>query len=150
MQSLKRCFVFLCCFAMLLSLPVTQPPPSEASIVITIYIGRPPSCTGWGFCKISIGWETVAEAPKGGGTARVNVRKCRASAALKENKLYLDLGTALPERASVVPIGEKLALDPATSKALGFKHVTVLRGEYEIDYSKNKLGAVVLDVEARN
>jgi hypothetical protein len=58
--------------------------------------------------------------------------------------------SALPERASVLPVGENLALDSATSKALGHKSITVLKGDYKIDYSGNKLGSFNLKIEARD
>ena len=64
--------------------------------------------------------------------------------------LKIEMRSALPEKASVVPVAENIILDAATSKALGFKSVTVLRGEYKIDYSKNKLGSIAVNVEARN
>ncbi|HEU4387233.1 MAG TPA: hypothetical protein VFV34_05510 [Blastocatellia bacterium] len=40
--------------------------------------------------------------------------------------------------------------EETTSKQLGSKSVAVLKGEYSIDYSKNRLGSFVLNVEPRN
>lgn len=158
MLRLRKYSAFLCCLALLLSLPLVVPPPSEALFTITIYFGKTGCRPGFGICRIDIGSAREAEAPKGGETERA-ARKGQASASVEQDKtardashLYLkiEMRTALPEKASVVPIGENLPLDAATSKALGFKNVTVLSGEYKIDYSKNKLGSVALNVEAHN
>lgn len=158
MLSLRKYSAFLCCLALLLSLPLVVPPPSEALFSITIYFGKAGCRPGFGICRIDIGGAREAEAPPAGGdTARARPRTGQASASVEQDKtarehLYLkiEMRTALPEKTSVVPIGENLTLDAATSKALGFKNVTVLRGEYKIDYSKNKLGSIAVNVEARN
>ena len=146
----KRCAFFGLAFALLL--PACWPQPASANITITIYIGKPPSCQGWGFCKISIGWgATAAPEPKGDDSARrAERRKCRASASIKDNKMFIEMETALGERAASVPIDQDLALDAATARGVGFKSVIVKKGDYKIDYSKNKLGSLVLNVETRN
>ena len=158
MHSFRRYSAFLSCLALLLSLPLTVPPPSEAYFSITIYFGKARCAPGFGICRIDIGAAREAEAPKGGETSRT-ARKGQASATIEQDKtardtahLYLkiEMRTALPEKAPVVPVAENFTLDAATSKALGLKSVTVLRGEYKIDYSKNKFGSIVANVEARN
>ena len=148
---LKKCAALLCGLAFFVSLPIAIPTPSEAaSITITIYIGKPRSCEGFGICRITIGWDATATQPPASGERRAAVRKCRASASLRGNKLFVDLSTPLPEKAAVIPLTENLVLDAPTSKKLGFKSVTVLQGEYAIDYSKNKFGSFFLTVESRN
>lgn len=158
MLTFKRHSAFLCCLGLLLWLPVAMPPSSEARFSITIYFGHRPSCEGFGLCRIVIDASREADAPKGGETARA-ARRGEASATIEQDKtardsshrfLKIEMRTAVPEKALVLPISENIALDAATSKALGFKSVTVLRGEYKIDYSTNKLGSVVLNVEAHN
>jgi len=141
---------------MLLSLPLLAPPPSEASFSITIYFGKPRDCTGFGFCKITIG--AALEAPNAGTVERA-ARKGEASATVEADKtardtahrfLKIEMRSALPERTSVMPVTEDVTLDPATSKGLGHKSITVLKGDYKIDYSKNKLGTILLKIEARD
>ena len=143
---------------MLLSLPLALPTTTQAAFTITIYFGKARCAAGFGICRIDIG-AREAEAPAGGDTARARPRTGQASASVEQDKtardinhLYLkiEMRSALPEKGSVVPIAENITLDAATSKALGFKNVTVLRGEYKIDYSKNKLGSIAVNVEARN
>lgn len=48
-----------------------------------------------------------------------------------------------------MPVAENIVLSAATAKALGFKSVTVLRGEYKIDYSQNKLGSISVNVDVQ-
>jgi hypothetical protein len=43
-----------------------------------------------------------------------------------------------------------MALDAATSKAPGFRSVIVLKGDYNVDYSKNKQGTINLKIETRD
>ena len=137
--------------AIALLLTACWPQPADANITITIYLGKPPSCQGWGFCRITVGWGAAAAEPKGDDSARrAERRKCRASALIRDNKMFIEMGSALGERAASVPIDQDMELDAATSKALGFKAVVLKRGDYKIDYSKNKLGALVLNVETRN
>jgi len=157
MLRLRKYSAFLCCLALLLSLPLALPQPSQAAFSITIYFGKARCASGFGICRIDIGAAREAEAPAGGDTARARPRTGQAAASVEQDKtarehLYLkiEMRTALPEKGSVVPVAENITLDATTSKALGFKSVTVLRGEYKIDYSKNKLGSVVLNVEAHN
>ncbi|HEY7546596.1 MAG TPA: hypothetical protein VID27_17025 [Blastocatellia bacterium] len=147
---MKRKFALVATLALALSLPLALPPQSEAAaITITIYFGKPRACDGWGFCKIEIGWRAAKESPTG-GERRAAVRKSRASGVLKGDKLYVDFSSELPERNPSVPISENLMLDASASRELGFKSVVVLKGDYKIDYEKNKFGSVVLNVEARN
>lgn len=158
MFNFRKYSAFLCCLGLLLSLPLSMPAPSEARFSITIYFGQRPSCSGFGLCRIVIDASREAEAPRGGETARA-VRRGEASATIEQDRtardtshrfLKVEMRTAVPEKASVIPVSDNIALDAATSKALGFKSVTVLRGDYKIDYSKNKLGSIVLNVEAHN
>jgi hypothetical protein len=139
-------------FALLLILLPSALPLSSAAanISITIYFGKPQSCAGFGICRIIIGRAQADTAPSENNTERARPRSGRASAAIRDNKLFINLEDRLPERASVMPVSENVTLDSATSKALGYKSVTVLRGEYGIDYSKNRFGSVAVSVEARN
>ncbi|HXG94663.1 MAG TPA: hypothetical protein VNN73_20140 [Blastocatellia bacterium] len=157
MTNSKKIPAFVVVLALMLMLPMALPPQTEAAFSITIYFGKPPSCSGFGLCKITIGFDRQSTS-KDGETERA-ARKGDASATVEQDKtaretnhLYLkiEMKTALPEKASVLPVAENVTLDAATSKALGFKSITILKGEYKIDYSKNRLGSVALNVEARN
>lgn len=156
MRSSIRFSLFLCCLALLVSVPLMIPTTSQAMFSITIYFGQRPSCSGFGLCRIDIG--AAREASKGGEAERAAPRG-EASASVEPDKtaketshLYLkiEMRTALPEKASVMPLTENLTLDAATSKALGHKSITVLKGDYKIDYSKNKFGSLLLKIEARD
>jgi hypothetical protein len=48
----------------------------------------------------------------------------------------------LPEKGEHYPISEDLVLDEALSKALGFKTVTILKGDYPLNLSGNKFGTL--------
>jgi uncharacterized protein YdeI (BOF family) len=128
---------------------------------ITIYFGKARCAPGFGICRIDIGAAGEREVALGGPdtSTRARPRTGQASASVEqdktarrlENQLYrIEMRTELPEKGSVIPVAENITLDAATAKALGFKSVTVLRGEYKIDYSKNKLGSVVVNVEVHN
>ncbi len=156
MNRSKRCLALACCVASLLSLPLALPAPAEAALSITIYFGARRCAPGIGICRIDIGAAREAEAPKG-DTARA-ARTGQASASVEQNKsardtgprtLKIDMQTALPEKSSVMPVAENVVLSAATAKALGFKSVTVLRGEYKIDYSQNKLGSISVNVDVQ-
>jgi hypothetical protein len=141
-------FVFTLLLLSQLVLPLVSP---TATITVTIYFGKPPDCTGRGLCKISVGWKTLAPAPGTGAerTARPP-RIVEGSAVMKENKLYVDFKSALPEKMEMLPVAENLVLDAPTARAFASKSVTVLKGDYKIDYSKNRFGSVVLNLEPHN
>jgi hypothetical protein len=62
--------------------------------------------------------------------------------------MSLSFNGELPEKADSLPIDEDIVLDSATSKALGFKTVTVLKGNYKINRNRgNKLGTLSLNVK---
>lgn len=158
MLTMRKYLAFLSCLTLLLALPLALPQPSQAAFSITIYFGQHASCSGFGLCKIVIG--AARETALGGpDTMRARPATGEASASVEQDKsardsshrfLKIEMRTALPEKASVLPVAENVTLDAATSKALGFRRVTLLRGEYKIDYSKNKLGSVGVNVEAHS
>lgn len=153
MRRITRHHILFVVFALLIAGQLALPLTSSAArgITVTIYFGKPPDCTGHGFCKITIGWNTIAPSP-GTGAERASrpLRAIEGSAVMKENKLYVDFKSAMPEREAVLPVAENVALDSATARAFASKKVTVLKGDYKIDYSKNKFGSVVLNLESRN
>ena len=156
MNSLKRPAALLSCLLLLLCLPLLLPSRSEAYFSITIYFGKERCAPGFGICRIDIG--AARETPKGGEAERA-APKGEASASIDQDKtaketadLYLkiEMRTALPKHESVLPIAENLTLDAATSKALGHKSINVLKGDYKIDYSKNKFGSLAVKVTAHD
>jgi hypothetical protein len=135
------------------------------ALSITIYFGKARCAPGFGICRIDIGAagerfevalghpDTATRARPRTGQASVSVEQDKTAKGENVRVRYfmgIIMKTALPENGSVLPISENITLDAATAKALGFKSVTVLRGEYKIDYSKNKLGSVVVNVEVHN
>jgi hypothetical protein len=165
MRCLTRNSVLFCCGVLLVLAPLMLPTTTQAMFSITIYFGKAQCAPGVGICRIDIGAReagrrTPAEraAPTGEASATVEEDK-KASAggggeagARETVHLYLkiEMKTAPPKRESVMPVSEDLVLDAATSKALGHKSITVLKGDYKIDYSKNKFGSLLLKITARD
>jgi len=158
MRSSMGLSALIFCIVLLVSVPLVLPPASQAMFTITIYFGQRPSCSGRGFCKIEIGLERMAGAREGEDTERA-ARKGQASATVEQDKtardtshrfLKIEMRSALPDKGATIPVSENMALDAATSKALGFKSVTVLKGDYKVDYSKNKQGTINLKIETRD
>ncbi len=155
MHKLIKYSACVLCLSVFLA-PVMLPTTSQAMFSITIYFGNGRACEGFGFCKIVIGAAREAEAPKSGEAERAS-RNGQASATVEQDKsareanhLYLkiEMNTPLPIKAAVMPVAEDLTLDAATSKALGHKSITVLKGNYKIDYSKNKFGSLAVNMKA--
>jgi hypothetical protein len=158
MNDSIRLSAFLLCLVALLSITLMTPKTAKAMFSITIYFGQRPSCSGRGFCKIEIGLERIAGGREGEDTKRA-ARTGQASASVEQDKtareanhrfLKIELRSALPDTGSTIPVSENMTLDAAASKALGFKSVTVLKGDYKVDYSRNKLGTINLKVETHD
>ena len=145
-QSRRLSYLFL-----LGLLPWLLPAPAEAlTITIEVTIGRASEgCARFGICKIKIGASAAAPAPSAGDAARKAKESIHGAATLQGDKLLVDFKSALPQRAASIPIDEDIPLDAAAAKALGFKSVTVRRGDYKIDYSRNRAGRIALNIEAR-
>ena len=150
MHSSMRISALICFVVLLVSAPLFLAPTSQAMFSITIYFGQRPSCTGRGFCKIEIGFERDAAGGKNSGQASATVEQDKTARNASHRFLKIEMRNALPGKWAVVPISENMALDAATSKALGFKSVTVLKGDYKVDYTKNKMGTVNLQIEAHD
>ncbi|MBI3650898.1 MAG: hypothetical protein HY231_07590 [Acidobacteria bacterium] len=132
-----------------LALPLIS---AQARFTLTIYFGKPPDCTNRGLCKITVGRELANPATGAESAARKAAppRLAEATAELKDHKLYVDFQGAMPDRGETLPVMENLSLDAATARAFASKSITILKGDYKIDYSKNKFGSVVLNLESRN
>jgi hypothetical protein len=118
-----------------LALPVTS---RAVKIAVVFDIGRKKfDCTKAGICKISI--EASATSAK---------RPVKANAEIRGSALEAVLEGPLPEKGNLLPIDEDIVLDEETAKALGFKTVTVLKGNYKLTTSKtDKFGTVRLNVK---
>ena len=53
------------------------------------------------------------------------------------------------DKSDLLTIDEDIALDSATSRALGFEQVSVRAGQYPVNYTVNSHGQVSPDVTAR-
>lgn len=149
MATPQTLMVFL--FLLLAGQMVLPVASSAAAITVTIYFGKPPDCTGRGFCKITVGWNRLASSSDASAerTSRpLNIAE--GSAVMKGNKLYVDFKSPMPERVDSLPVVENIVLESATARAFAAKGVTVLKGDYKVEYSKNKFGSIVLNLETRN
>jgi hypothetical protein len=103
-------------------------------LIIHVDIGKRRSgCTGFGICSITIGTDA-------------SDNQVAAAASRNGNRLTLDLLGATSEHGDVLTIDEPIALDSATSRALGEPSLMILPGRYTVNYSSNPNGTVVVDV----
>jgi len=123
---------------LVLPLPVSSKP---IPITIHVDIGRKRfDCTRAGICGITVGADVSL------GSARSSRRTVKGTAEVAGRQMAISFGSELPEKGELLPIDEDIILDEETAKALGFKTVTVLKGEYRINRRGNKLGVVSLNV----
>ncbi|MBS1914493.1 MAG: T9SS type A sorting domain-containing protein [Bacteroidetes bacterium] len=114
----------------LLALPVLAGP------IIKIRTGRPAhDCTGFGICSITIGNldPTAAFVP--------------AEGTLNGNQLTLAFHERPQNAGEILPVDQPITLDAQTAAALGSSNVTVLPGQYTMDYRTNPFGTVTLPVQ---
>lgn len=69
-------------------------------------------------------------------------------ASMEGDKLRIDFESTLPGQGKreTIAVFEDMALDAGLANKLGYKSVTMLRGDYRVDYSRQKNGAVLVDV----
>ncbi|HVZ37852.1 MAG TPA: hypothetical protein VHI13_01115, partial [Candidatus Kapabacteria bacterium] len=114
----------------LLAIPVLAGP------IIKIRTGRPAhDCTGFGICSITIGNldPTAAFVP--------------AEGTLSGNQLTLAFHERPQNAGEILPVDQPITLDAQTASALGSSNVTVLPGQYTVDYRTNPFGTVTLPVQ---
>jgi len=134
-KSSKIVALLLMAITLGLALPVTARP---IKIGVVFDIGRKKfRCERAGICTITI--EASATSAK---------RPVKATAEITGRALVAVLEGPLPEKGNLLPIDENIVLDEQTAKALGFKTVTVLKGNYRLTTSKtDKFGTVRLNVK---
>jgi hypothetical protein len=151
MRTSKRSFLLaVMAGALLLAwhLPAVAQRPGAgaeaARISVTIYFGKPPDCKGWGVCKITVDTRSAARQMPGKasveGTAMVRQGR--------EQTLSYTFNAQLPGKEKTLPVEQDMDLDEATAKSLGYKSVTVLKGDYPIDSSMGRFGGVHFRVRA--
>jgi hypothetical protein len=110
-------------------------PVMRYGVTIHVEAGRrSKGCTGFGICSITIGFD-------------FSERTVGSSASIDGNMMTIDFLKNLPEQGNVLTIDEDIVLDDATSLALGYQHVVVKKGEYQVDYSNNPNGRVTVQVQ---
>ncbi len=105
-------------------------PPPPISITVTITIGRASrGCRGFGICKISIGKltedRTVEAQLSSAGNGRVQ----------------LSLVGKPPEEAKTLFVDQDIQLGPEISQKLGYKSVTIRKGQYTFGRKSTLLNA---------
>ena len=53
-----------------------------------------------------------------------------------------------PDKTNVLTLDQDIVLDSATSRLLGYEHVSLRAGQYPVDYSQNPHGQVSPDTTA--
>jgi hypothetical protein len=94
-------------------------------------IGTGGKCEGSGVCHVIPG--------RGGADART----VQASGEIRGDTMTISFKGKLPEGSDSYPIDHHIVLDDGTSKALGFKSVTILKGEYRLNRGGNTLNVKV-------
>ncbi|MDB5033343.1 MAG: hypothetical protein JWQ98_584 [Chlorobi bacterium] len=111
--------------------------PSFAGPIISIQIGRPSrDCAGFGFCRI-------VSTPQGS----VDPSAIAAEGTLTGRQLTLAFKEKPHESADILPIDDPLQLDAETSRMLGARDLTILPGQYQVDYTGNPNGTVTVPVQ---
>jgi len=100
------------------------PPAAKVSVVVTIYIGKPSTCTGFGICKITIGGTLSKRAVKGTLTAEDN------------GKLSLSVEGKAPDEEPNLVIDRDLPLSSDVAAKLGLKSATITSGSYPFSAGK--------------
>lgn len=102
-------------------------------------------CTGGrGVCLI-VSWER-------GSPGKIKGKKVLGELTIDGGKLRADFMTPLPkigkEKKRTVPITifEDVRLESKTAAALGFKSITIKRGDYAVDYKFQKYGSTIFEV----
>lgn len=103
--------------------------------IVTIDLRR--RCLGgFGFCRITI--DPLA-----------STRAVPAAATWIDGRLRFSFLAEPRDKTNVLVLDEDIVLDGATSRALGYEHVTLRAGQYPVDYSVNPHGQVRVDVATR-
>ena len=108
---------------------------------------------GWGDphrdCRGGNGICIIIATGKCGAPARMAGASVEADARPAGDEIALELTSASPHRAETVPVGRDIVLDACTSGALGYDSLTILKGDYAVDYSASKLGKVTVKVQGK-
>lgn len=106
-----------------------------AGAMLAARIGTGGKCEGSGVCHV-----------KPFGLAAADARTVQASGDIKGDTMSITFRAKLPEEGDRYPIDHDIVLDEATSKAFGFKAVTILKGDYKLNRSGNKFGTLYVKV----
>jgi hypothetical protein len=105
------------------------PAASRVSVVVTIYIGKPSTCTGFGICKITLGGSLSKRALKGTLTAEDN------------GKLSLSVEGKAPDEEPTLVIERDMPLSSDVATKLGLKSATITSGSYPFSEGKTVFNA---------
>lgn len=142
---MKHLYIKTGLFVVALFLFITQ---MSNAFSLTIYFGSNDpgfgkNCTGRGFCKIEVVLFSAA------GTSN----ETNAEGTIDGHHLMISFTKPIPEsalikrgRKSIVKIENEVicSIDNKTPADFRYKMIKVLKGEYEVDYSKNKNGDVAV------
>lgn len=135
-------------FVMLMFLPYAAFGQETARKYVTVevsFTNKPirDKCDGSkGFCLI-IHVDLRTSAPKGKGV--------RSEVSIEGGKLRVDFKTPLPgkgnpkKRTEPITIFEDLTLDVLIARDLGYKSIIIKKGDYPVDYSRQKFGSALFE-----
>ena len=89
-------------------------------------------------CSIGIEIINTSSTSKDNGTG---------SGEIKEGQLIVNLDTPLKGNISQLPVRKDIVLTEQQSKLFGYTKVTILKNEYSVDRTKNKMGVILFDVK---
>lgn len=126
-----------------------KPAPAARSVPLSCVPRSGKTCASAGYgCLVIFGARQWASARRsldkeGLASALEGVAAVRGGEA---PSLYYELKSRPPEGVSAIPVEKDVPLDEQVARSLGFKRVTILRGEYRVDPALGKFGAVVFGV----
>ena len=112
-------------------------------VFLTVYIGYGNSCSGFGICSIVIN-TSLAEADQ------PSDRYVTSTATLNGDMLTVNIQKPSGSVFTSLPVREDFYLTSQAANALGYKKVKILRGEYPVDFSDNKLGTISFKIIAES
>ncbi len=126
--------------------PTIKPPILLPQRKIHVEWGRrAQQCHGDGICIIVI--DTGPSCPRESLRARTD-RTVDAVASFAADTITIDLTSVRPEGGDTITVDEDIPLDECESRSLGFESLTILAGEYPIDYRAHRLGRITVNVHS--
>lgn len=130
-------FAFLSLLGAGFAYQLIWPAETKAGPVITFQLGRGPDCHGWmGICWI-----------KEQGPASEKDHTVRAEVAIVGDKMTINFLSRFPKGEGPFVVDRDIVLSDAIARSLGVKRATILAGEYTLDSTKGRFGALTVNAK---